>query len=662
VELSRFFGLILITTCYASLQGQPAAREPVQNIAGIRAAALKANQLGRVVRIRAAVTHPPGQLPGSARFFYVQDATGGISVVPPSRISLEEWEVLEVRGRIQLYNDLEPELHALEIVRTGAREPLQPVTLSIEDALRGSAAGSLVTVSGEVLHASISEDWAIVLIGTPGRRIRLQLRSFDNVIERFEKLAAPGAQVRGRGILVPVADGTFQVRMRTVGDLTQIRPAPLRISEAAFWAGGLALLAALLATLWIVTLRRSIRAKTAEIEDLLQKAQEASRLKSEFLANVSHEIRTPMHGILGLQELVLSSKLEPEARQQLEVAHSTTISLLTLLNDLLDFSRIEANRLALNPEDLDPRAVLRDAVNSLKVTADEKGLELRWSVGDGVPQGILCDRSRLRQVLLNLLSNAVKFTQQGEVEASMRLEKLEGAEATLRVSVCDTGPGIPPEQLAAVFEPFRQADGSVTRRYGGSGLGLSIASRLVELLGGRLWVESEVGKGSCFHVRIRCKVTQPAAGAGAPVLLAGSVERASRQLRILVAEDNRVNQLVARKLLEKAGHEVTVCENGKEAVELARQGGFDVILMDIQMPDMDGLEATRVIRSQENGSAKKVPIIALTAHSLQQDMERCLAAGMDGYVSKPFRLEALCEALERVVRKDASDELPDRLQ
>jgi signal transduction histidine kinase/ActR/RegA family two-component response regulator len=660
--LLRSFLLSFVAVAAVPLGAQLPGGMNVRSINEIRSLALESGRTGIEVKLRATVTQPPGRLPGSARFFYVQDATGGIAVVPPQRIDLPLWEIVEVAGQLQLYNELEPEVKAARITRLGRADPVQPIALSLDDARNGRFAGRLVTVSGVVLHKSISEDWGLIIIGAPAQRVRLQLRNPGSVVERLEQIAAKGATVRGQGILVPVADGHFQVRMGTIEDLTQIEAPPLKIPRAALWAGGIVLLAAALAALWIITLRRSIRAKTAEIEDLLQKAQEANRLKSEFLANVSHEIRTPMHGILALQELVLDARLDPEARQQLEVAHSTTLSLLTLLNDLLDFSRIEANRLAINLEELDPRMVLREAVTSLKVTADDKNIRLRWSASPDTPERVVCDRSRLRQILLNLLSNAVKFTNQGEVEAVMGLERAEGNHVILKFSVRDTGPGIPPEQIEAIFQPFRQADGSVTRRYGGSGLGLSIAARLVSLLGGRIWVVSEVGKGSVFHFTIRCESPETS-----PQLLPPRPESAGAAsslpaLRILVAEDNRVNQLVARRLLEKAGHNVTVCENGREATEKALAGHFDAILMDIQMPGLDGLEATRLIRQAESGNGRRTPIIALTAHGLEQDFERCMAAGMDDYVSKPFRSGELYRALARALGSAGSPGLSDRLQ
>jgi signal transduction histidine kinase/ActR/RegA family two-component response regulator len=647
----RIARLMLAATGCVLLAGEPAGGVEAQPIGGVRAAAREQRNLGAEVRIRAVVTQPPGNSPGAGKFFYVQDSTGGIAVVPQNRMQLRRWEEVEVRGRLDLYNELEPEVTAAEVVRTGVSAPVQPMALRIEEAVQGREAGRLVAVEGEVLYTSVSEDWELVVIGSRQRAVRLQLRNAAGIPERIERIAARGATVRGRGILVPVADGTFQVRMGTIGDLSLIRRAPLRIPKSVLWAGGLAIFAALLAALWIVTLRRSVKAKTAEAQGLLEKAQEASRLKSEFLANVSHEIRTPMHGILGLQELILGSRLEAEARRQLEVAHKTTASLLTLLNDLLDFSSIEANRLALKPEALDIRAVLRDAVGSFKVAAEEKGLTLRWSVSGDVPALILCDGGRLRQILHNLLSNAVKFTERGEVEAGVRLERLEGRRATVVVSVSDTGPGIPAGQLEAVFEPFRQADGSVARRYGGNGLGLSIAARLAELLGGRLWAESEVGKGSSFHFSVRCEVIESTGGGenSAPAPEAGG--HGPGRLRILLVEDNRVNQLVARRLLEKDGHDVALCENGAEAVELAVTREFDAILMDVQMPGVDGLEATRRIRSAESAAGRRIPIVALTAHGFQQDMERCLAAGMDDYLSKPFTPEALSRALSRAARK-----------
>lgn len=554
---------------------------------------------------------------------------------------------------------------------------------------------------------------------------------------------------------------------------------------ASMSVSGLALLTGLFAWAYLRTrrLEATLRRKNGELKEAMQAAEAAIAVKSEFLANISHEIRTPMGAIIGMAGLLQDGVTDQEQLELVNIIRSSADNLLSIINDVLDFSKIEAGKLDVNPIIFNLDDALGDVIKLLAPRATEKHLELASHVDPQIPDFLNGDISRLRQVVMNLLGNAIKFTEQGEVVLAVKAESCEGDEVALHFTVTDTGIGIARDKLDQIFEPFTQADASIQRQFGGTGLGLTISARVAELLGGRLWADSEVGKGSTFHFTVKFAKTGPdAAVVRKPVELRGmnvllvddnptarqfmfdslthwgmrveladtqdsaasalaAAESSGRQFpvvildmhrpdadgfevaaqirtqtgaeeakmiilraagqrgdgarckelglagyltkpvkrsellacllavlgtelpsgaspqlvtrhsirelprRVLLAEDNAVNQRLAVALLKKQGHTVVVANNGLEAVEAVEREQFDVVLMDVQMPVMDGFQATSAIRERERGNRRRSRIIAMTAHALAEDRERCLAAGMDGYISKPISPQQLYAAI-----------------
>nr|WP_300999947.1 ATP-binding protein [Halomonas sp.] len=388
--------------------------------------------------------------------------------------------------------------------------------------------------------------------------------------------------------------------------------------------------------------RRSLESLSRELQSTAQRAEAASKAKSEFLATVSHEIRTPLNGVIGMSDLMLDRPLDPKSREYARTLHVSAARLLDLINDILDFSKIESGKLELERRPIRLATLIGEACRLFEPHAQLKGLKLTSKISSTLPEHVLGDPARLRQVLLNLLSNAIKFTEQGGV----CVEAMPGRQGGLKLAVRDTGPGIEEEKQEWLFEPFRQADASTARRYGGTGLGLSISRRLTEAMGGNIGVDSRLGHGSYFWVEL------PLQGVTADV-----PEKATSQpelereaepsvgAKVLLVEDNPVNQQVAVAMLERHGCSVSVAESGKKALDMAGRDTFDLIFMDVQMPDMDGLETTQHLRAMADWRTT-VPIIAMTAGGPGAERERCLAAGMTGYLVKPLRRADLAATLK----------------